>query len=177
MKKILVFLIVTVLVVCIFPVSVFAGDERLGCNYGTPVGVVVETTEESLISQYDFSSSLMQHQRGLVDLSQGYSSFVIGTLNSDATYTTDTYNITKSTIKIGLESFSGASQHIKVTLYKSTGESVAVSVISVPVSNPANESTTYVSFTNLDTSYDYYAVIKNVSTTQSGLLLGIAKQV
>lgn len=47
MKKILVLLIVTVLVVCIFPVSVFAGDERLGCNYGTPVGVVVETTEES----------------------------------------------------------------------------------------------------------------------------------
>jgi len=36
--------------------------------------------------------------------------------------------------------------------------------------------TTYVSFTNLDTAYNYYAVIQNMDTVQTGTILGIAKQ-
>ncbi|MCR5293871.1 MAG: hypothetical protein K6E30_01690 [Lachnospiraceae bacterium] len=178
MKKLLASLSIVVLFVCISPNSVFAGDdnERNDDQYKIPVGVIVETTEESLLSKYDFSNLSVSSQRSLVDLSQGYSSFTIGMLNSNASYTTDTYSITKSTIKIGLQSFSGASPNIRVTLYKSNGVSVAVSTVSVPWSNPASGSVTYVSFTNLDTSYDYYAIIKNIGSTQSGMLLGVAMQ-
>ena len=82
---------------------------------------------------------------------------------------------TKSTIKIGLQSLAGASPHIKVTLYKSNGVSVATTM-NLPWSSPMSGGTTYVSFTNLDTAYNYYAVIQNMDTVQTGTILGIAKQ-
>ena len=64
------------------------------------------------------------------------------------------------------KSLAGASPHIKVTLYKSNGESVAVTTMNCPI----NGSATYVSFTNLNTTYNYYAVIQKMDTVQTGTI-------
>ena len=48
--------------------------------------------------------------------------------------------------------------------------------MNLPWSSPMSGGTTYVSFTNLDTAYNYYAVIQNMDTAQTGTILGIAKQ-
>ena len=138
------------------------------------VGVFVEVVDEDLSSLYDFSTP--RRARSVVDLSAGQDTFTVGTLQANSTYRTNTYSITKSTIKIGLQSIAGASPHIKVTLYKSNGVSVAATTMNLPWSSPMSGGTTYVSFTNLDTAYNYYAVIQNMDTVQTGTILGIAKQ-
>lgn len=176
MKKGLRLLSLVFTICCMFPVSVFAADDSFATKQGyeQPVGVTIETVNEDFASQYDFSNvSLLS---GTVDLSKGTSTFTVGTLNANATYKTNTYSITKNTIKIGLQSILGASEHIKVTLYKSNGVSVAVATLSLPSSSPISGIAKYVSFTNLDPTYDYYAVIRNTDTTQSGSILGVAKQ-
>lgn len=171
MKK--VFKILSILLAICFacPISAYAADDSYAERN---VGVIIETKEEYFPSEYDFS--MVSLSSGIVDLSEGNSTFTVGKLNANATYKTDTYSITKSTIKIGLQSLSAASQHIKITLYKSNGVSVAVTTVSLPWSSASDAISTYVNFTNLDPSNDYYAVIKNTDTTQSGLILGVAKQ-
>jgi hypothetical protein len=115
-------------------------------------------------------------KRATVDLSQGSSHFTVGTLDANQSYTTDTYKITKTTLKIGLQSITRPSKHIKVVLYKSNGTSVAETTVSLPQVNPIGGSTTYISFTNLSTSNNYYAKIKNTDTATSGNIFGVAKQ-
>lgn len=170
MKKIISMILTLVLVCSLFPVSAFAAEENSKAN----VGVVIEVVDEDLPSPYDFSK--LNAATSIVDLSEGQDLFTVGRLQAGGTYRTNTYNITKTTIKIGLESYGGASPHIKVTLYKSSGISVAVTTMSLPSSIPMQGRTTYVSFTNLDTSYDYYAVIENIDTGLTGAINGIAKQ-
>ena len=166
MKKILTIILSLLLVCLMAPVSTFAATEE--------IGVSVEITDDDLSSLYDFSSSY--HARSSVNLSAGQNTFTVGTLKAGATYRTNTYNITKSTIKIGLQSLGSASQHIKVTLYKSNGTSVAVTTMNLPWSSALSSGTSYVSFSNLDTSSAYYAVVKNMDTVQTGTILGVAMQ-
>ena len=171
MKKILSIVLTLLLVCSLVSVSALAASED---SNAAKVGVYIEAVDEDLSSLYDFSNP--NPAKSLVDLSSGQDVFTVGTLQAGATYRTNTYNITKSTIKIGLQSIAGASPHIKVTLYKSSGVSVAVTTMNLPWSSPLSGGTTYVSFTNLDTTYDYYAVIENMDTVQTGTILGIAKQ-
>lgn len=157
MKKILSIVLSLFLVCSLAPISAFAASEDQST---AKVGVFVEVVDEDLSSLYDFSTP--RRARSVVDLSAGQDTFTVGTLQANSTYRTNTYSITKSTIKIGLQSLAGASPHIKVTLYKSNGVSVAVTTMNLPWSSPMSGSTTYVSFTNLDTAYNYYAVIQNM---------------
>lgn len=159
-------------ILCVFPISAFAAESD-----PHSVSVSVEYVEEDLSSQYDFTPFSIAPRRGTVDLSKGNNSFSIGILTASGKYTTSTYSITKGTIRIGLQSLSAASEHIRITLYKSNGSSVATHTVSVPWSNPTTSGiTTYVSFTNLDANLDYYAVIENIDSVQSGSLLGVAMQ-
>lgn len=171
MKKMLSIVLSLLLVCSLVPVSAFAASED---QSDAKVGVFIEVVDEDLSSLYDFSTP--RRARSLIDLSAGQDTFTVGTLQAGTTYRTNTYSITKSTIKIGLQSLAGASPHIKVTLYKSNGVSVAVTTMDLPWSSPMSGSTTYVSFTNLDTANNYYAVIQNMDTVQTGTILGIAKQ-
>lgn len=171
MKKILSIVLSLLLVCSLAPISAFAASEEQSTE---KVGVFVEVVDEDLSSLYDFSTP--RRARSVVDLSTGQDTFTVGTLQANSTYRTNTYSITKSTIKIGLQSLAGASLHIKVTLYKSNGVSVAATTMDLPWSSPMSGGTTYVSFTNLDTAYNYYAVIQNMDTVQTGTILGIAKQ-
>ena len=170
MQKILSIVLSLLLVCSLAPISAFAASEDQST---AKVGVFVEVVDEDLSSLYDFSTP--RRARSVVDLSAGQDTFTVGTLQANSTYRTNTYSITKSTIKIGLQSLGGASPHIKVTLYKSNGVSVATTM-NLPWSSPMSGGTTYVSFTNLDTAYNYYAVIQNMDTVQTGTILGIAKQ-
>ena len=171
-SKIILSIVLSLLLVCsLAPISAFAASEEQSTE---KVGVFVEVVDEDLSSLYDFSTP--RRARSVVDLSTGQDTFTVGTLQANSTYRTNTYSITKSTIKIGLQSLAGASPHIKVTLYKSNGVSVAATTMDLPWSSPMSGGTTYVSFTNLDTAYNYYAVIQNMDTVQTGTILGIAKQ-
>ena len=172
MKKALAIVLTLLLAFSLAPISVFATSEDPSEK---EVGVFIEVVNEDLSALYGFSNS--NYVKSLVDLSAGQDAFTVGALQAGDTYTTNTYSITKSKIRIGLESLSGASPHIKVTLYKSSGVSVAVTTMNLPWSNPASGGTTvYVTFTNLDTAFDYYAVIENMDTVQTGMILGVAKQ-
>ena len=114
MKKILSIVLSLFLVCSLAPISAFAASEDQST---AKVGVFVEVVDEDLSSLYDFSTP--RRARSVVDLSAGQDTFTVGTLQANSTYRTNTYSITKSTIKIGLQSLAGASPHIKVTLYKS----------------------------------------------------------
>lgn len=178
MKKMLKLLSLCMAFCYMLSVSVVAMNSNFSIGEGErkQVGVMIETVEEKLFLEcYRSGASL---RRGNVDLSQGNSNFSIGVLEENEVYTTDIYSITKSTIKIGLQSINRASEHIKVTLYKSNGVSVAVATLSLPGTNVAGgvATTKYVSFTNLDSANRYYAVIKNMDTVQTGSIVGIAKQ-
>lgn len=178
MKKMLRLIVCTLALVCVFPMSVFAAEPMWEAkeNNAAPIGVFVETVEEDLISCYNYSNMPTPKKRATVDLSQGSSHFTVGTLDANQSYTTDTYKITKTTLKIGLQSITRPSKHIKVVLYKSNGTSVAETTVSLPQVNPIGGSTTYISFTNLSTSNNYYAKIKNTDTATSGNIFGVAKQ-
>ena len=71
-----------------------------------------------------------------------------------------------------------AAKHLKVTLYKSgTSVSVAESTLSLPTANPAGGSTgKAITFTNLTSANNYYAIIKNVDTITTGYISGLVKK-
>ena len=141
-----------------------------------PVDVIVEYREGEFLSQEKDMIAVRQ-ARATVDLSDGSSSFTVGVLKGDETYTTDTYEITKTTIDIGLQSIQGSSPYIKVTLYKSTGVSVAEKTVALPASYPTQVGgTVHIKFTNLNTSTKYYAIIENLDTNVTGNILGLTKQ-
>lgn len=178
MKKMLRLIVCTLALACVFPMSAFAAEPAQGVkeNSVAPVGVLVETVAEDLISSYNYSNMPTLAKRTTVDLSEGPSHFTVGALDANKSYTTDTYKITKTTLKIGLQSIARPSSHIKVVLYKKNGTSVAETTISLPQVNPIGGSTTYISFTNLSTANNYYAKIKNIDTATSGSIFAVAKQ-
>ena len=178
MKKIAKILVLTLTICCIAPISAFASEMNLESktNYEKPIIVSVETVEENLMEEYNYGVIVPLQARSSVNLSNGVSNFTVGKLKTNASFTTDTYTITKNTIKIGLQSISGAAEHIQVTLYTNNGSSVAVATLSLPWSSLASGTVKYVTFSNLDPTTKYYAVIKNTDTTESGTILGIAKQ-
>lgn len=178
MKKLSKVLVFVIAICCVVPIPAFAAENNveLQLQDEKPVIVSVETVNENLAAKYDYSSVFPLQLRSTVDLSNGISTFGVGNLKANETYTTDTYTITKSKIKIGLQSLSGASEYIKVTLYKSNGSSVATATLSLPWTSISSATTQYVSFDNLDSSKKYYAVIKNMDTVQSGNIIGVAKQ-
>ena len=167
MKKMLRLIVCTLALACVFPMSAFAAEPAQGVkeNSVAPVGVLVETVAEDLISSYNYSNMPTLAKRTTV-----------GALDANKSYTTDTYKITKTTLKIGLQSIARPSSHIKVVLYKKNGTSVAETTISLPQVNPIGGSTTYISFTNLSTANNYYAKIKNIDTATSGSIFAVAKQ-
>ena len=62
-----------------------------------------------------------------------------------------------------MQSIGGASPHVKVTLYKSSGVSVATSTVNLPWSTPlGGGGSETVTFSNLNSSTNYYAVIENM---------------
>ncbi len=101
----------------------------------------------------------------------------MGVLDAGEKYTTDTYDISKSKIKVTLQSIGGASPHVKVTLYKSSGVSVATSTVNLPWSTPlGGGGSETVTFSNLNSSTNYYAVIENMDTVETGTILCVVKQ-
>ncbi len=120
MKKMLRLIVCTLALACVFPMSAFAAEPAQGVkeNSVAPVGVLVETVAEDLISSYNYSNMPTLAKRTTVDLSEGPSHFTVGALDANKSYTTDTYKITKTTLKIGLQSIARPSSHIKVVLYK-----------------------------------------------------------
>lgn len=180
MKKILSVLTLVLSVILVFPIAVFAAENTSESKETEtkPVGVIVETVEEEYLPlKYDYSKPRVSMFSSVVSLAGGGKPFDVGTLSTNATYVTDTYSITKGTIKVGFQSVTAPSSHLKVTLCKSSGYSVAAKTISVPWSNIASGSyTTYISFTNLDTASNYYVVVQNMDTVQTGYIFGIAMQ-
>ena len=102
--------------------------------------------------------------------------FTIGKLDASEAHTTDTYGVTKSKIRISLQSLQSASPHIKVTLYKPSGTSVATTTVSVPVISSTGDGGKTITFSNLDSAFDYYAIIANMDSKESGNLIGMASQ-
>lgn len=142
-----------------------------------PVDVIVEYREGEFLPQ-EKDVIVGRQARATVDLAEGSSPFTVGELKGEETYTTDTYEITKTTIDVGLQSLQEYSPHIKVTLYKSTGVSVAEKAVSLPASYPMQVGgTVHIKFTNLNTSTKYYAVIENMGTEMSGNIIGVTRQV
>ena len=159
---------------CIFPSTAMAAESK-----DTNVIVTVEHEDQDLFEMYGnvFEERRVGSRRSTVDLSEGQSSFTIGVLDAGEEYTTDTYNITKAKIKVGLQSLGGASPHIKVTLYKSSGVSVGVTTVILPWASIGNGTGgRTVTFSNLDTSTNYYVVIENMDTKATGSIICIVKQ-
>ena len=77
-----------------------------------------------------------------------------------------------------MQSIGGASPHVKVTLYKSSGVSVATSTVNLPWSTPlGGGGSETVTFSNLNSSTNYYAVIENMDTVETGTILCVVKQI
>lgn len=174
-KKISLVLVAAMLVSCTLPSIAFATESS-----ATNVVATVENDPNiNLFENYDFSplKQRVRSARSTTNLAQGNSSFTVGVLASNSTYTTDTYSISKTQIKLVLQSIAGASPHIEVTLYKSNGTSVAVATASLPWSTPlGGGGGQTITFSNLDAKTNYYAVIKNMDTGSTGTILAVAKQ-
>ena len=106
----------------------------------------------------------------------GTTTFTVGKLSAGAYYRTDTYSITKTKIRLVLQSVNGAASHIKVTLYKSSGASVAVATVSLPSTSLMSGTGEAITFTNLNSSLTYYAKIENMDTATTGTIYGNARQ-
>ena len=141
--------------------------------------VTVEHEEKDIFEMYGnvFEESMVESRKSTVDLSSGSVAFTVGVLDAGEKYTTDTYDISKSKIKVTLQSIGGASPHVKVTLYKSSGVSVATSTVNLPWSTPlGGGGSETVTFSNLNSSTNYYAVIENMDTVETGTILCVVKQ-
>lgn len=156
---------------CIFfSFSAFAAEEK-------GVSVSVEYNENlNILKEMGEMPKHAIAQKGYVDLSDGNDYFTIGKLDASEAHTTDTYGITKSKIRINLQSLQSASPHIKVTLYKPSGTSVATTTVSVPVISSTGDGGKTITFSNLDSAFDYYAIIANMDSKESGNLIGMASQ-
>lgn len=171
-KKRIGIILMTLALCCVFAVPTLAADVTIE----SPVGVFVEYVEEDglLVSSSTFGTTRTPE---VTDLSTGSVTYSAGVLEAGATYTSGPYSITKQTIKIGFHSMIRPSYHIRVTLYRTTSSyDVAVSTITIPVSSAMQPISTYVNFTNLNTNYDYYFVIENIDSKQSGLITGNVSQ-
>ena len=166
-------LVVTVCSLCL----ILAVPAYAAFDANQSVGILIDDVDGHLIDDSEFALEASDRASSSIDLSNGADSFIVGTLGANATYKTNTYKSSNGRIKILLESYSKASNHIKITLYKSTGTSVAEATLSVPASNPAGTGgAKSVTFTNLSATTNYYAVIKNIDTVESGSLIGLAKK-
>lgn len=167
--------IVLVLIYCVLPSTAMAIEGK-----EANVVVTVEHEEKDIFEMYGnvFEESMVQRRKSTVDLSTGGIAFTVGVLDAGEKYTTDTYNISKSKIKVTLQSIAGASPHVKVTLYKSSGVSVATSTVSLAWSTPmgGGGGSEVVTFSNLISSTNYYVVIENIDTVATGTILCVVKQ-
>ena len=168
MKKVWTRMICSVLLFacCILPSTAMAVE-------GKEANVIVTVEHE----EKDIFESMVESRKSTVDLSSGSVAFTVGVLDAGEKYTTDTYDISKSKIKVTLQSIGGASPHVKVTLYKSSGVSVATSTVNLPWSTPlGGGGSETVTFSNLNSSTNYYAVIENMDTVETGTILCVVKQ-
>lgn len=176
MKKVWTRMICSVLLFacCILPSTAMAVEGK-----EANVIVTVEHEEKDIFEMYGnvFEESMVKSRKSTVDLSSGSVAFTVGVLDAGEKYTTDTYDISKSKIKVTLQSIGGASPHVKVTLYKSSGVSVATSTVNLPWSTPlGGGGSETVTFSNLNSSTNYYAVIENMDTVETGTILCVVKQ-
>ena len=176
MKKVWTRMICSVLLFacCILPSTAMAVEGK-----EANVIVTVEHEEKDIFEMYGnvFEESMVESRKSTVDLSSGSVAFTVGVLDAGEKYTTDTYAISKSKIKVTLQSIGGASPHVKVTLYKSSGVSVATSTVNLPWSTPlGGGGSETVTFSNLNSSTNYYAVIENMDTVETGTILCVVKQ-
>ena len=176
MKKVWTRMICSVLLFacCILPSKAMAVEGK-----EANVIVTVEHEEKDIFEMYGnvFEESMVKSRKSTVDLSSGSVAFTVGVLDAGEKYTTDTYDISKSKIKVTLQSIGGASPHVKVTLYKSSGVSVATSTVNLPWSTPlGGGGSETVTFSNLNSSTNYYAVIENMDTVETGTILCVVKQ-
>lgn len=170
MKKIISFILAIVLILGnLFSMVAFATDENR-------VGVVIEHNVKIEPIQTNSEQNMIKSTRGNIDLSDGTTTFTVGKLSAGAYYRTDTYSITKTKIRLVLQSVNGAASHIKVTLYKSSGASVAVATVSLPSTSLMSGTGEAITFTNLNSSLTYYAKIENMDTSTTGTIYGNARQ-
>ena len=171
MKKVWTRMICSVLLFacCILPSTAMAVEGK-----EANVIVTVEHEEKDIFEMYGnvFEESMVESRKSTVDLSSGSVAFTVGVLDAG-----EKYNISKSKIKVTLQSIGGASPHVKVTLYKSSGVSVATSTVNLPWSTPlGGGGSETVTFSNLNSSTNYYAVIENMDTVETGTILCVVKQ-
>ena len=182
MKKVWTRMICSVLLFacCILPSTAMAVEGK-----EANVIVTVEHEEKDIFERSTvllrlstiLEESMVESRKSTVDLSSGSVAFTVGVLDAGEKYTTDTYDISKSKIKVTLQSIGGASPHVKVTLYKSSGVSVATSTVNLPWSTPlGGGGSETVTFSNLNSSTNYYAVIENMDTVETGTILCVVKQ-
>ena len=170
MKKFVSMILAVVMIVSCTVVTAFASDG------GDCVGVQVQYVDYEQFSELG-NEMATKTRASVVDLSSGDDFFSAGVLDAKETYITSTYNITKTTMKFSLTSYDAASPHIEVTLYKSSnGSSVAVKTVSLVKSSLIGGKAAIIEFTNLDTTVDYYAGIKNIDTGESGNIKGYVGQ-
>lgn len=179
MKKVFSLGVVICALCCLFTISAFAVNE----STDNEVGIIIEDVSEHLINNpylLEANPYINHANRAatVINLNSQTDTLYIGTMSANATYTTNIYNTPNGKIKIALESYSHAAKHLKVTLYKSgTSVSVAESTLSLPTANPAGGSTgKAITFTNLTSANNYYAIIKNVDTITTGYISGLVKK-
>lgn len=166
MKKILLSFLSVVLIFC-STVSILAyADED------PEVGVIVEYNVDNPFFEFTPTAN---NRSGLVDLSQGSHSFSISSLEYNESYRTSTYDITKTSIKVAMQSLGNPSPHVRVTLYKSTGVSVAQKTVSLPAGSLGSGSVR-LTFTNLVSSQNYYIVFTNVNEHTTSTLVCLVSQ-
>ena len=79
-------------------------------------------------------------------------------------------------MSFSLTSYDAASPNVRVRLYKENGSSVAVSTVSLVKSSLLGGRAAIINFTNLDSTSNYYAVISNIDTGETGNILGYVRQ-
>lgn len=165
---------VLLLACCILPSTVIVVEGK-----GANIIVTVEYEGKDIFEMYDniLEESMVESRKGTVDPSSGSVVFTVGVLDAGKKYTTDTYDISRSKIKVTLQSIGGALPHAKVTLYKGPGAGVATGTVnllwSIPLGGGGNET---VVFSNLNSSTSYYVAVENMDTIETGTILCIVKQ-
>ena len=101
MKKVWTRMICSVLLFacCILPSTAMAVEGK-----EANVIVTVEHEEKDIFEMYGnvFEESMVESRKSTVDLSSGSVAFTVGVLDAGEKYTTDTYDISKSKIKVAI---------------------------------------------------------------------------
>ena len=162
MKKVVSLMLTLVMICCcLAPTYVFADDVT-----GNEVYITVEhVVNDPLI--YDGNAdvtpnSLFRHI---------LFNFEIGVLGPDQGYVTQQFHLSETKIIVNLTSWNKASNDIRVSLYRSTGELIGADNVDLAYGTPIHGTNTRVTFNNM-VAGDYYVVVRNLNQADSGFLLG-----